>query len=399
MIESRDFVVIGGGIIGIQISRELKVLHPDCSVAVLEKEKRCGLHASGRNSGVIHAGFYYFPDSLKAQLARSGNKALTRYCEDKNIPLNRCGKLVVAQGPEDILALEELMRRGKANGVPLWMLSSKEAQEIEPRVLTYEKALFSPTTSTVDPFQVMESLRQDAISEGVDIRENEAYLSVGPNGVRTSAGVIKAGYVVNAAGLYADKIARDFGFSQRHRIVPFKGLYLNSTEPVGSVRTNVYPVPDIRNPFLGVHFTLAANGNVHIGPTAIPAFWREQYAGLEGFSLKEMLEITARNIGLLFYSDFDFKRLALEEFQKYSAQRMAALAGRLLKGVRPENFRKWGLPGMRAQLLNIETMKLEMDFVVEGDNRSLHVLNAVSPGFTCAIPFAEHVCDKIKDLY
>lgn len=395
---SRDFVVIGGGIVGLSIARELKRRHPDCSVAVLEKEKECGLHASGRNSGVIHAGFYYSPDSLKARFTRAGNKALTEYCEDRGIPLNRCGKLVVAQGPQDLPSLEELLRRGAANGVALKSVTAQEAREIEPRVLTFEKALFSPSTTSVDPVLVLRAVRRDAAAEGVDVREGEAYRGREGDSLRTTAEILDAGYVVNAAGLYADRVARDFGFSERYRVLPFKGLYLHSEEPPGSVRTNVYPVPDIRNPFLGVHFTVAADGHVHIGPTAIPAFWREQYEGFSRFQLGEFLEIAARDLGLLFGSDFDFKALAVEEFQKRSAGRMAELASRLLSGVRRENFRRWGRPGIRAQLLDIRTGKLEMDFVIEGDKRSMHVLNAVSPGFTCSIPFAVHVCDAIGAL-
>lgn len=395
-MKKTDFLVIGGGVVGVSIARELKARRPGCSVVLLEKEKQCGLHASGRNSGVIHAGFYYSADSLKAKFTRQGNLRLTAYCEEKNIPLNKCGKLVVAQNPAELAVLDELLKRGRANGVPLEKITAREAQKIEPRALTHQYALFSPSTSSVNPAQVMAAMKSDALREGVEIREGSAYLSSDKNQVRASDGLYEAGYVVNAAGLYADKVARDFGFSEKYRILPFKGLYLYSNEPAGALRTNIYPVPDIRNPFLGVHFTVTADGHVKIGPTAIPAFWREQYRGLENFNLSELLEIVARDIGLMLFSNFDFKRLALEEIQKYSAAKMAALAGALVAGVKRENFLKWGEPGIRAQLLNIQTRKLEMDFVLEGDDRSLHVLNAVSPGFTCCLPFAAHVVDKIK---
>jgi L-2-hydroxyglutarate oxidase LhgO len=213
--------------------------------------------------------------------------------------------------------------------------------------------------------------------------------------VMTSAGEFTAGFVVNAAGLYADRVALDFGFSQHYRVVPFKGLYLYSDEPAGAFRTNIYPVPDLRNPFLGVHFTITADGHVKIGPTAIPAFWREQYGGLGGFDVGELVEILWRDASLFLSAGFDFRRLALEELRKYSRPHLVRLAAELATGVRVEDYRQWGKPGIRAQLVDLRTRRLEMDFVLEGDAKSLHVLNAVSPAWTCALPFAEYVCDRV----
>ena len=211
----------------------------------------------------------------------------------------------------------------------------------------------------------------------------------------TSSGNIDSKYVVNSAGLYADKIGRDFGFSRNHHILPFKGLYLYSTEAPGSLRTNIYPVPDLRNPFLGVHFTVTVDGHSKIGPTAIPALWREQYCGLENFELGELMDIIARQLGLFVFSHFDFKRLAYEEIKKYSRVNLVSQSSSLLENVKIGNFQKWGKPGIRAQLINVKEKKLEMDFVLEGDGQSMHILNAVSPGFTCALPFAEYICDQI----
>ena len=205
-----------------------------------------------------------------------------------------------------------------------------------------------------------------------------------------------AGHVVNAAGLYADKIALDFGFSERYRILPFKGLYLYSDEPPDAFRTNIYPVPDLRNPFLGVHFTVKEDGHVKIGPTAIPALWREQYRGFDNFKFGEFIEVLFREAGLMMSSTFDFQKLALAEVQKYSRPRLVALASHLAHGVRPEHYTRWGEPGIRAQLLDIKERKLEMDFVIEGDKHSTHLLNAVSPGWTCSIPFARHAVDQIE---
>ncbi|HTL59446.1 MAG TPA: L-2-hydroxyglutarate oxidase [Candidatus Limnocylindrales bacterium] len=395
-MNTSDFLVIGGGVVGLSIARELRRRHQDCRVTLLEKEKECGLHASGRNSGVIHAGFYYTADSLKARFTREGNRILTEYCEAKKIPVNRSGKLVVARDANELPQLDELLKRGKANGVVLESITAAEARKIEPRVKTFERAIFSPNTATANPTQVLLTMKHDALQEGVVIHRETMYLQKNKGQICTSQGTFDAGYVVNAAGLYADRVARDFGFSEDYRILPFKGIYLYSDEPAGALRTNVYPVPDLRNPFLGVHFTLLADNRAKIGPTAIPAFWREAYKGLSNFKLKEFVEIIARDLGLLFFSGFDFKRLAAEETLKYFRSRLVSLAATLLEGVKLENYRHWGQPGIRAQLLNIRNRKLEMDFVIQRDAKSLHVLNAVSPAWTCAVPFAKYVCDQVE---
>jgi L-2-hydroxyglutarate oxidase LhgO len=397
-METRDFLVIGGGVVGLSIARELKRRRPDSSVSLLDKEDGPSRHGSGRNSGVLHAGFYYAADSLKARFTRAGNLAWTEYCRERDLPLRVCGKLVVASSEGDLPVLDELLRRGRANGVPVQEVDEKTAREIEPRARTLGRALHSPSTAVVDPAACMAALAEDAGREGIELRWREAYAGRDGRAVRTSKGRLEAGFVVNAAGLYADRVARDFGFSERYRILPFKGLYLYSDEPAGSFRTHVYPVPDIRNPFLGVHFTVTVDGRVKIGPTAIPALWRENYGGLSGFSAVELAEIALRQAGLFFGAGFDFRRLAWEEIRKNSRRVMTGLASRLASGVDPRLYRRWGKPGIRAQLIDIETKKLVMDFLMEGDRKSLHVLNAVSPGFTCAFPFAAHVVDRVDAL-
>ncbi len=395
MKETADFLIIGGGIIGVTLALELKRRHPDASVLLVDKEPELGAHASGRNSGVLHAGFYYTADSLKARFTRDGCLRLTEYCLERGLAINRCGKLVVARDERELAGLDELHRRGQANGVELEMLSRAEAHMIEPRVKTVERALWSPRTASVNPGEVLAALAADAAAAGVRIRRGVAYLGRDQAAVRTSAGPVLAGYVVNAAGLYADRIARDFGFSQRYRILPFKGLYLYSAEPVGALRTHVYPVPDLRHPFLGVHYTLTVDGHIKIGPTAIPAFWREHYGGFAGFSLRELLEVVGLESSLLLSNRFGFARLALHEMQKYFRRRMVGSAATLIEGVRLADYTRWGRPGIRAQLVDMRERRLEMDFKFEGDERSFHVLNAVSPAFTCALPFSAFMADAI----
>ncbi|MDQ3515665.1 MAG: L-2-hydroxyglutarate oxidase [Gemmatimonadota bacterium] len=395
--EAVDFLVVGGGIVGITCAAALKRKYPDARVRLIEKDATLGSHASGRNSGVLHAGFYYSSSSLKARFSRDGCRRLTEYCLERDLPINRCGKLVVAQSESDHAGIDELKRRAEANGVRVEEVDEAGVAEIEPRARTVGRALFSPTTASVHPGKVLQALAADAKALGVEMLTAAAYIRREGDVVHTAAGSFPARFVVNAAGLYADTIAHDHGIGRRYRILPFKGLYLFGDKRE-KLRTNIYPVPDLGNPFAGVHFTVTVDGHVKIGPTATPAFWREQYAGLSGFKLGEFAEIAAREISLLTRNDFGFRDLAMAEIRKYSRPRLAALAARLVPDIEPEHFRTWGPPGIRAQLFDVEQRKLEMDFVVEGDERSLHVLNAVSPAFTCSLPFADHLVERVGEL-
>jgi (S)-2-hydroxyglutarate dehydrogenase len=390
-----DFLVIGGGILGITLSLELARRFPGKRIALVEKEGEIGTHASGRNSGILHAGFYYSADSLKAKFTKEGNAALTAYCIERGLRINRCGKLVVAQNENELKGIDELLHRGRVNGVTLQEVTEKEASEIEPRIRTFRRAIFSPTTAAVDPVQVTHSLSRDAAAAGVTFTRSAKYLRRSGRTVETSAGAIECGYLVNAAGLYADRVARDYGFGEHYRILPFKGVYLYADEGE-EVRTNIYPVPNLANPFLGVHFTVTTFGRTKIGPTAIPAFWREQYHGLSRFKLRELADIVPREAMLLARNDFNFRGLALTEMKKYYRPHLLKIAGGMLKDLDSRRYTHWGTPGIRAQLLDTRSRKLVMDFRFEGDSQSMHILNAVSPGFTSAIPFSAHVVDRIS---
>jgi len=393
-----DFLIIGGGVIGMNLAIQASRRFPDSRVTLIEKESDCGVHASGRNSGVLHAGFYYSADSLKARLTKDGNRRLTEHCLEHGLGINRCGKLVVARNAEELPVLHELLARAKRNGVDLHEITEAEAREIEPRVRTYQHALFSPSTASVDPAEVMRSFVAAAEQAGVNIINNARYRGAGNGLVRTTQGDISTGYVINAAGLYADKIAKDYGFSEHYRILPFKGLYLYANDKVEPLRTNIYPVPDLRNPFLGVHHTVTVDGHTKIGPTAIPCFWRENYRGFRNFRLGEFLEVITRETELFIRNDFEFRKLAWEEMQKIYRPHLVELAGELISGIRPEYYTQWGTPGIRAQLLETRSRRLEMDFKMEGDERSFHILNAVSPAFTCAMSFSDYTFQQIEDL-
>lgn len=212
--------------------------------------------------------------------------------------------------------------------------------------------------------------------------------------VSTSAGPFVAAKVVNAAGLYADKIAKDFGYGKRYTIVPFKGLYLKYGKNKSDIKMHVYPVPNLAFPFLGVHFTKTVDGIIKIGPTAIPALWRENYRGLENFKIEEAWEVVKQEGKLFVSNSFNFRGLAVEEIRKYSRGYFIDLARRLVPSIDPKGFTDFTQPGIRAQLVDVEKDELVQDFVIEGDEQSVHILNAVSPGWTCSFPFSRYVIDQ-----
>ena len=391
-----DYLIIGAGIIGLALARELRSRFPAADILVIDKEADVALHGSGRNSGVLHAGFYYSADSLKARFTRDGNTQMTAYVKERGLAINQCHKVVVASDEDEIDGVRELFRRGERNGVDVRIIDELELAEIDPNARTTGIALYSPTTATVDPAQVCHALKQDLESRGVRFLFGHGYYRrQGDRTIVTTAGlVIEAGLTINAAGLYADTIARDYGFSRDYTIIPFKGIYLKYTGSDKPVRTNIYPVPNLKNPFLGVHYTVTVDGTIKIGPTAIPAFWRQNYKGLDNFSFTELLEIIGWESRLFMGDNFGFRSLALTEVKKYSRGYFTGLATKMVKQIDVAGFNQWSKPGIRAQLLNTRTRELVQDFVVEGNRSSIHVLNAVSPAFTCSFPFAAWVVDK-----
>ncbi len=397
--ENCDYLVVGAGIVGLAVARELNRRFPAARIIILEKEPDVAFHSSGRNSGVLHAGFYYTVDSLKARFTREGNAAMRQYCRDNHLRINECGKVVVARSEEELPALFELERRGKANGADVRLVDERELSEIEPNARTFKHALYSPATATVDPVEVARCLRNELLQKGVKIHFGETYQKrISGNRVLTSRRGISAKHLINAAGLYADRIGKDFGYSSHYTIIPFKGIYLKYMNPDKPVRTNIYPVPNLKNPFLGVHYTVTVDGTIKIGPTAIPAFWRENYARMENFSAGELAEIVAREVQLFVTNSFGFRDLAFEEMRKYDKDHFVELATQLVKTIDKQGFREWSRPGIRAQLLDTRSLELVMDFVVEGDRESTHILNAVSPAFTCSFPFAKMVADRIPQV-
>ncbi len=392
-----DYIVIGGGVIRSALSREILQRDPGATLMILEKENSVGYHASGRNSGVLHAGFYYTADSLKAQFTREGNRLLKAYCESAGIPLLHSGKVVVARDERDLDGLAELERRGRKNEVPVETINLARLEELEPFAKSFKAALWSPSTATVDPLRVLEALQAEIQNLGGHLSFAEGYASrSAENEIRTTTGrSLRFKKIINTAGLYADRVAQDFGVGQDYRLLPFKGLYWKAAiKEQSKIRRNIYPVPNLGNPFLGVHFTVTVDGGCKIGPTAIPAFWRENYQGLSRFDLGEFAEVLSTEMDLFLRNSFGFRDLALEEVKKYSLKVLQGHAAELVQNVDLSIFDQKAKPGIRAQLLQKSTRKLVQDFVVEAGPQSVHVLNSVSPAFTCSLPFSKWIADN-----
>ncbi|MCS7206235.1 MAG: L-2-hydroxyglutarate oxidase [Leptospiraceae bacterium] len=392
-----DFLVIGAGIIGLVFAKRLKEVFTDAKIIIIDKENDVALHASSRNSGVLHAGFYYSPDSLKAKLTKDGNLYWKDYCLKNHLPYKNTQKVVVTKNEDELKTLWELYQRGNKNQVPLKLIDEKELKEIEPKAKTFQRALYSPLTGNVDPKKISFHLKEELSKTSVLFLFSEPYITRRKDQVITKNYQIKSRFIINAAGLYADRIAKGFGVGKDYTILPFKGLYLEA-ENQNFFRTNIYPVPDLNFPFLGVHFTITIDDKIKIGPTAIPAFWREQYSGFENFRFGELLKILYHGSSLFLRSSFEFRSFAAEEIKKYNRSYLLKKAMMLVSEI-PERKFRWGKAGIRAQLLNKKTLQLVNDFVVEQEENSIHVLNAVSPAFTAAYPFAKYVIEKYIRIY
>ena len=384
-----DFLIVGAGVIGVSVARGVRRRYRG-KVLVIDKEPCPAQHASGRNSGVLHAGVYYGANSLKARFCVEGNRRMREYCTSKKIPINCSGKVIVATRPDELSVLEELHRRGTANGVRLAWLDMQALLEVEPCARTVEKALYVRDTAVVDPLAVMDSLVSDAVKEGVEFSFDCAWQGLDDIRRRVFPGQL-------ARGVDADQVAHAFGVGKHYRVLPFRGGYrqLNPRSRL-QVRGNIYPVPDLRNPFLGVHFTRRPDGQVTMGPTALPLAGREQYAWLRGVNLDDGLGIVRYLIRLFKNNSDHFRSTALREVVKLTRTGFYREASRLVQGLEKGDLLPGKRPGIRAQLIDTNTAELIQDFLLGSGQRSTHVLNAVSPAFTCAMPFAEYVVDSIK---
>ncbi len=397
MIETQ-IVIVGAGIIGLTVAREL--LQRGCdSILILEKESKIGLHASGRNSGILHAGVYYTPDSLKARSCLNGNILMKEYCYLKNLSIIETGKLIVTKSEKELATLQELARRARLNGADIEVVDEKTAKEIEPCAKTIKYALWVKNTAAVNPQEILNSLLEDLLFTGkVSINFNCFFVDTkNSKTIITNRGPVAFEYFINTAGSYCDRVAHKFGLAKNYRILPFKGIYwkLKKSSPLfEKIRGNIYPVPDLKNPFLGVHFSRSCAGEVYVGPTAIPAFGREHYGILKGID-SEAPRILLDN-AILFLKHRQFTSVALTEPLKYFKSCFYKDASHLVEGLEMNHLEFSSKVGIRPQLIDIKRKFLEMDFIVEQDGNSIHVLNPISPAFTASMDLAQKICNLLE---
>lgn len=391
-------VIAGGGIIGCAVARALAAKQPGWKILLLEKEKDVAQHTSGRNSGVIHSGFNAKPGSLKAQFCVEGSRRLRQFCRERNIPTLDVGTLVVANEESEEPTLVELERRGRANGVPgIGMIDAKRLKEIEPNA-TGRCALHSPSGSVVDGKTVVEAYAADAKAAGVEFVFERRVTAIDPfdGGFHIRAGAEKyeTAHFVNCAGLHADRVAHLLGVAADLTIFPFRGDYYKLVDSKSDiVRSMIYPAPNIKYPFLGIHFTKKVTGHVLAGPNAVLAMGRESYQWTD-VHVPDTLGMFASVPFWRMVARREFLSLAAEQLRTTISKRaFLARARRLVPGLEMKDL----IParsGNRAQLVNRRGDLVE-DLVVERAGRAVHVLNAVSPGLTCSLPFADYVVGEI----
>lgn len=395
-----DIVIVGAGIVGLATAMELVKRRPDLRLVVLEKESTVAAHQTGNNSGVIHAGLYYKPGSLKAQMAVEGARLMVEFCQEHNLPYELCGKVVVAVNEDELPRLEELFRRGTANGVPgLRKISGGEIQEYEPHGIGIA-ALWSPNTGIVDYKAVSRTYAQIIERGGGEVRLNTRVIGIdqrpGDLVVQTTQGDVHTRALINCGGLQSDSIAMMTGSTQGLHIVPFRGEYYKlAAESQHLVRGLIYPVPDPRFPFLGVHFTKKIDGSVEAGPNAVLAFAREGYKKTD-FSLGHLSSlVTFRGFWIM---GFKYWRMGLGEMYRSWNKRafVKALQG-LLPELRMDDVKPGGA-GVRAQAVSAKGALLDDFSFVEGPNM-VHVLNAPSPAATVSIAIGRAIVDKALDSF
>ena len=390
-----DVAVVGGGCVGLSAARHLAE-RSDLDVCVLEKEYHLAQHQSGRNSGVLHPGFNYPPGSLKARFATAGTARLKEYAREHGVPLREFGVVVVAKDADEERRLDDLRAQAEENGVETRIIGPEELAEHEPHA-DGVAALYCPEAASVDSQKYVYALATEVEALGVDVYLGHRVERVrhGESGhvVETSSGDVATRYLVNAAGLYADRLAHQQGVGTDYQIVPFRGEYYELVpERRHLCETMIYPTPDPDLPFLGVHYTRRTDDKVIVGPNAVLAFGREAYRNTD-FDLDELAETLRYDGFRRLVADPKMLGVAWDELNKsYRKGKFVEAARRLVPDAREGDFRR-SYAGVRAQLV-AEDGTLVKDPLVERGPDSLHVLNAVSPGLTSSLPFGEHLAEE-----
>lgn len=388
------YVVVGAGIVGLAVARQILLDQPGAQVVVLEKEARTGAHQTGHNSGVLHAGVYYAPGSLKAQLCRAGVAQMISFCEENDVKHKITGKLIVAHSEDQLGRMRALEERARANGITVRSITPHEAREIEPHVACVG-ALHVPSTGIVDFGQVAAVMAAQITTLGGDVRLSTAVLGITGDTVVTTAGDVRYDLLINCAGLYADRIAALAGVRPPARIIPFRGEYAQlRSDRTDLVRGLIYPVPDPQFPFLGVHLTRMIDGTVHAGPNAVLALAREGYS---------WGRVNVRDLGQsLAYPGL--RKLARKHLRyglgevarSLSRRRFADSVAELVPEVTKADLEPAGA-GVRAQAIKPDGSLVD-DFLIVRADQQVHVLNAPSPAATSSLAIAKHIVGQLASV-
>jgi L-2-hydroxyglutarate oxidase LhgO len=390
--ENFDFIIIGSGIVGLTLGKLLLENNRKAKVVILEKDSRLAGHASTRNSGVIHAGFYYSAESHKARFCLEGNRLLKEYCKENKIDVLETGKVVVPRNEIELSRLEKLYYQGVANKVPLEFLPASKMSMFEPKAKAYGNFIWSPTTAISNPKQIAESLAAKFSSLGGKIIFNAtAILQLVNEKIEIKGFGGTRSEIINCAGTHSLELAKQVGLGVDYEILPFLGIYKKSPKNDLNLKTLVYPVPDPVNPFLGVHITLGQNGSLKIGPTALPVIGREQYSLKNIPQTNDFINFAKGTSSLSLGKNHQMIQILMSELRKLSTSNLIRELEPLIPEISRVEEWKNHPPGIRAQLVDKNDGSLVKDFIFEKKFNSLHILNLVSPGWTSSFAIARHV--------
>ncbi len=402
---SSEIIIIGGGMVGLSIAYQLIERGISKDIIIIDKENNLGCHTSGRNSGVLHAGIYYKPGSLKAKVCIDGARRLQNWIKDRKLTINPCGKIIIPTRSDQDDQLDLLLERGKKNGANVELIKQKKLQEIEPYTESPSgRAIWSPNTVVVKPLEIISNLEKELKEKGVTFLKgiNIKKISKIEQKIYSSENsIFNYKYLFNCAGLQSDRIAHLCGIGLKYTILPFKGLYWQvKNSDKFKIGTNIYPVPDLSVPFLGVHFTPSGDKkNIYIGPTATFAFGRENYSPFKGLeplmSISNLITLSKQYLK----NKNNFRNYVHEQSLQSFEPFLIKAAQELVPSITSRDIKLSEKLGIRAQLFDKEKMLLVDDFISLNDDNATHVLNAVSPAFTSSFSLADLIINNSRVLF